>query len=63
LIGVGQAQEMNCWGLTPNQTANRKSIDYSAQSSPQKDEDLTEGSTSILRRVEEQESGNGTSNG
>jgi hypothetical protein len=40
LVGVGQAQQMNCWGLAPCQTEKAESRNYSGKRSPQKREIL-----------------------
>jgi len=40
LVGVGQAQEMNCWGLAPCQSETTERSNYSEKSSPQKREIL-----------------------
>jgi hypothetical protein len=40
LVGVGQAQEMNCWGLALCQTETTEPSNYSEKSSPQKREIL-----------------------
>jgi hypothetical protein len=40
LVGVGQAQEMNCWGLTPRQTEITEPSNYSEKRSPHKREIL-----------------------
>jgi hypothetical protein len=40
LVGVGQAQQMNCWGLTPCQTEKAENSNHSGKRSPQKREIL-----------------------
>ncbi|MGD0977918.1 MAG: hypothetical protein ABR962_02125 [Candidatus Bathyarchaeia archaeon] len=40
LVGVGQAQQMNCWGLTPCQTEKAENANHSGKGSPQKREIL-----------------------
>lgn len=40
LVGFGQAQEMNCWGLTPCETEITERSNYSEKHSPQKREIL-----------------------
>jgi len=42
LVGVGQAQQLTCWGLRPNLTERREYTNYSEQHSPQKREDIPE---------------------
>ncbi|HVP15964.1 MAG TPA: hypothetical protein VMT42_01185 [candidate division Zixibacteria bacterium] len=42
LVGVGQAQQMTCWGLRPNLTERTEHTDYSEERSPQQLEDIPE---------------------
>jgi hypothetical protein len=42
LIGVGQAQQLTCWGLRPNLTERTEYTSYSEQHSIQKHEDITD---------------------
>jgi hypothetical protein len=42
LVGVGQAQQLTCWGLRPNLPEKTEFTNYSEQHSPQEHEDVTE---------------------
>ena len=53
LVGVGQAQQMTCWCLKPNQTERKEQSDYSKQGSHQKREDLFERAQSPSHYVED----------
>ena len=42
LVGVGQAQQMTCWGLRPSQTEDKHQVKYPAKHSRQDSEDAWE---------------------
>ncbi|MGD0159832.1 MAG: hypothetical protein ABSB89_05995 [Candidatus Bathyarchaeia archaeon] len=39
LVGVGQAQQLNCWGLRPNLTERSENADFPEQLLSQESED------------------------
>ena len=51
LVGVGQAQQMTCWGLAPSQTKVSEHVCYVEQRSARKSEQLVE-STNGRRQTE-----------
>ena len=55
LVGVGQAQQMTCWCLKPNQTEGKEQSNCSKQHSHQKREDLVERAQSLCHYMEDTE--------
>jgi hypothetical protein len=51
LVGVGQAQQLTCWGLRPNLTEH---ADYSQQHLPQEHEDIPERTSEISHCAEDE---------
>ena len=55
LVSVGQAQQLNCWGLRPNLTQKTENTDFPQQRSSQESEDPSERKSDIVDRAEDEE--------
>ena len=54
LVGIGQAQQLNCWGLRPNLTVRTENADFPEQLLPQEGEDDPELKSDIHRPAEDE---------
>lgn len=54
LVGVGQAQQMTCWGLRPNLTERTDHTNLPEQPSPQKHEDKPERTSDTVHHAEDE---------
>jgi len=54
LVGVGQAQQLNCWGLRPNLPERTDKTDSLEHQPSQDAEDALEREDDIARRVEDE---------
>jgi hypothetical protein len=54
LVGVGQAQQLTCWGLRPNLTERTKHTDFPEQLSSQEREDAPERKSGTVHHAEDE---------
>lgn len=51
LVGVGQAQQMNCWGLAPRQVERKEKSDNSKKAPPQNREIFRNTLTAVVALI------------
>jgi hypothetical protein len=55
LVGVGQAQQLTCWGLRPNLTQRTDRTEFSEPLPPQQCEESTERKSEICHDAEDED--------